>query len=94
MLGAGSWGTALAVHLARLGLSVRLWARRPELAQQLEEEGRNALYLPETEFPEGLRATADLGQAAQHDLALVVVPLTAFARCCGRFSSGGPPGVP
>ena len=94
MLGAGSWGTALAVHLARLGLSVRLWARRPELAQQLEKEGRNALYLPETEFPEGLRATADLGQAAQHDLALVVVPSHGFREVLRSFLERRPAGRP
>jgi glycerol-3-phosphate dehydrogenase (NAD(P)+) len=46
ILGAGSWGTALAVHLARLGREVRLWARNGEFAAALDGGRENAVYLP------------------------------------------------
>ena len=63
MLGAGGWGTALSVHLARLGHGVRLWARDPSLAAQLEAHRVNASYLPAIEFPASLRVTSDLAEA-------------------------------
>ena len=47
VLGAGSWGTALAIQLARAGLRVRLWARDPAHAGRMRAEGRNPRYLPE-----------------------------------------------
>jgi glycerol-3-phosphate dehydrogenase (NAD(P)+) len=64
ILGAGSWGTALAVHLARLGRDVRLWARNGDLAARLESARENATYLPGVSLPPSLHATSDLGQAA------------------------------
>ena len=51
MLGSGSWGTALAVHLARLGHRVALWARKPEIASTLCGERTNRAYLAGIEFP-------------------------------------------
>ena len=78
VLGAGSWGTSLAVHLGRCGLPVRLWARSPELAERLEEQRCNEPYLSGVEFPEGLTTTADLARVADRDLALVVVPSHGF----------------
>jgi len=71
ILGAGSWGTALAVHLARLGRDVRLWARNAELAASLESARENALYLPGVPLPATLPATSDLREAAT-DSAMVV----------------------
>ena len=46
VLGAGSWGTALGVHLARTGHDVRLWARDAALAEQMAMTRVNATYLP------------------------------------------------
>ena len=71
ILGAGSWGTALAVHLARLGRDVRLWARNAELAASLETTRENAVYLPGVSLPATLHATSDLREAAT-DSAMVV----------------------
>lgn len=74
MLGAGSWGTALAVQLARAGFEVPLWARRAEFAERLREERVNDEYLPDIELPESLRPTADLERLGGCDALLVVVP--------------------
>ncbi|MBT8203082.1 MAG: NAD(P)-dependent glycerol-3-phosphate dehydrogenase [Acidimicrobiia bacterium] len=62
VIGAGSWGTTVAA-LASQSAEVRLWSRRPELAEAINTTGRNPDYLAEYPLPEALRATADLGEA-------------------------------
>jgi glycerol-3-phosphate dehydrogenase (NAD(P)+) len=63
VLGAGAWGTALAKVLADAGNDVRLWARRPELADEINNTHRNSAYLGDAELPETIRATADAADA-------------------------------
>jgi glycerol-3-phosphate dehydrogenase (NAD(P)+) len=78
VIGAGSWGTTVAT-LACGAADVRLWARRPDLAQTINETGRNADYLPEFELPGGLRATSDLGEALDGaDVVVMGVPSHGF----------------
>jgi glycerol-3-phosphate dehydrogenase (NAD(P)+) len=57
VLGSGSWGTALGVHLARTGHDVRLWARDAALAEQMAATRVNATYLPGIELPKELHPT-------------------------------------
>ena len=65
ILGAGSFGTALAVHLAGVGgHPVRLWARDPELTRRMAEERVNPEYLPDVELPPGLVPTSDMADLA------------------------------
>jgi glycerol-3-phosphate dehydrogenase (NAD(P)+) len=71
VLGAGSWGTALAVHLARLGHDVRLWGRDAALVDRLTTTRVNADYLPGVTL-DGVRATASI-EAAVGGATLVVV---------------------
>ncbi|MFZ5899433.1 MAG: NAD(P)H-dependent glycerol-3-phosphate dehydrogenase [Bacillota bacterium] len=59
ILGAGSWGTALAVHLARKGLPVTLWARRPDYAAELSLSRENKAYLPGVKIPLSIEISAD-----------------------------------
>jgi glycerol-3-phosphate dehydrogenase (NAD(P)+) len=63
VLGAGSWGTALSLHLASLGHHVRLWARDRELARQMSARGENPTYLPGYRFPDSLLPTDSLAAA-------------------------------
>jgi glycerol-3-phosphate dehydrogenase (NAD(P)+) len=63
VLGAGSWGTALTVHLARNGHQVRLWARDGELVARMRDERRNEPYLPDVPFPPGVTPTGQLDAA-------------------------------
>jgi glycerol-3-phosphate dehydrogenase (NAD(P)+) len=63
VVGAGSWGTALAVHLARLDHDVWLWAREPQLAVEMRERHANAVYLPDVVLPPAVTPTADLAEA-------------------------------
>ncbi len=75
VLGAGSWGTALAVQFARSGRSVRLWGRDPQQLAQMALDGSNERYLPGTEFPAALQIASQLREAlaGAHDV-LVAVP--------------------
>ncbi|WP_308799496.1 NAD(P)H-dependent glycerol-3-phosphate dehydrogenase [Agromyces silvae] len=63
VLGAGSWGTTFAKILADGGADVVVWARRPELAREIQEAKRNSDYLPGVNLPIGLRATSRLDLA-------------------------------
>lgn len=63
VLGAGSWGTTIAKVIAEGGTEVTLWARRPALAAEIMETGRNGDYLPGIDLPKNLTATSDIAQA-------------------------------
>jgi glycerol-3-phosphate dehydrogenase (NAD(P)+) len=71
ILGAGSWGTALAVHLGRIGHDVRLWARDPALVADMSSRRANAVYLPDVHVPDTVTVTHALGDALR-DAELVV----------------------
>ena len=75
VLGAGAWGTALAVVLARRGVAVSLWARQPEVAAALARHRENAAYLPGVTLPEGVAPMADLPGAVEGaGLIVVAIP--------------------
>ena len=79
VLGAGSWGTALAALMARHGHAVTLWGRDAAVAAAIDQQHENTRYLPGISLPDTLRATTDLTAAMQGaDLVLVVVPSHAF----------------
>jgi len=63
VLGAGSWGTALSVHLGRLGHDVRLWARDRSLVEDMRVRRANATYLPDVVLPHSVTVTAAIGEA-------------------------------
>jgi glycerol-3-phosphate dehydrogenase (NAD(P)+) len=74
-IGAGSWGTAVAGLAALNGHDVRLWCRRPELAESINALGTNGDYLPGIRLPDGLRATADIHDAMDGaDVCVMGVP--------------------
>ena len=75
VLGAGSWGTALAVHLARVGHEVRLWARDPVLVNDMRERRANAIYLADVTLPDALSVTNDIADAVKRsDLIVSAIP--------------------
>jgi glycerol-3-phosphate dehydrogenase (NAD(P)+) len=75
VLGAGAWGTALAVAMAQRH-HVRLWCRDPVQAELMARERHNHRYLPDVALPEEVRVTANFSEAlAGADLALIVTPL-------------------
>ncbi|MFP5463524.1 MAG: NAD(P)H-dependent glycerol-3-phosphate dehydrogenase [Gammaproteobacteria bacterium] len=87
VLGAGSWGTALAIALARRGHTVRLWALAPGDAASMNALRVNAQFLPDIVLPPTLTATADLAAAlVGASGVLVVVPSSAFREVLGRLA--------
>ena len=75
VLGAGSWGTALAVHLGRIGHDVRLWARDRALVGDMTARRANAVYLPDVTLPETVLVTDAIDEAlGGTDLVVSAVP--------------------
>jgi glycerol-3-phosphate dehydrogenase (NAD(P)+) len=80
VIGAGSWGTALAMQLVRSGTPAVLWARNPEHVRAMQQAGRNQRFLPDIPFPGGLRLQASLEDAVcATGEVLIAVPSHAFA---------------
>lgn len=75
IVGAGAWGTTLAVLLARAGNPVTLWTHSPESAARLAEARANERYLPGVALPESVRVTSDAAVlAGMHRLYVLAVP--------------------
>lgn len=92
VLGAGSWGTALAIHLARQNHEVTLWARDRTYSQQMQKNRENPRYLPRMAFPSLLSVTANLSEAVKDQEALLVVlPSTALDHLMPEVESLGLP---
>jgi len=84
VLGAGSWGTAMAAMCAQK-IPTTLWARRPELAEAIEGSGRNQVYLPDLALPAGLRATSSLAEAVEGaSVVVMAVPSHGFRAVLGE----------
>lgn len=87
VVGAGSWGTTVAA-LASENAGVTLWARRPELAEAIDEAHENPDYLPGRALPPALSATADLDAAVRDaDVLVMGVPSHGYRDVLGRCSS-------
>src|SRR5688572_14355663 len=75
VLGSGSWGTALAFHLASAGHDVRLWGRNAELIEEMKVRRANAVYLPDIVLPAGVVPTASLDEALRRaDIVVAALP--------------------
>lgn len=72
VLGAGSWGTALAIQFARTGCRTTLWGRDPQHLEQLARERCNARYLPDARFPDTLSVEPDLAAVLSANRDIVV----------------------
>jgi len=89
VIGAGSWGTALAMVAARNQLDVTLWAREPGVALEINRTHRNPFYLSDFELPKNLRATTGLEDAIDGaDFALLVVPSHAMREIATQLGPG------
>ena len=94
VLGAGSWGTALASLAARNGLATTLWGRDAAIVEAIERNHQNPRYLPGIELPGNLRATTDLAAAVSGcDWVLVVVPSHAFTETLRALKPLLPAGI-
>jgi glycerol-3-phosphate dehydrogenase (NAD(P)+) len=79
IIGAGSWGTALAIHLSRSGRDVALWGRDGSRLMRFAQERENTRYLPGFTFPESLRVEEDLKRLiATSPILCLAIPLQAY----------------
>ena len=94
VIGGGAWGTALAQVCARAGMSVRLWAREPEVVAGVNDRRENGLFLPGIELDREIEATADLVDLADSDLVLAVTPAQHLRSSLTAFAPHVRPGLP
>ncbi|QNB45902.1 NAD(P)H-dependent glycerol-3-phosphate dehydrogenase [Thermanaerosceptrum fracticalcis] len=86
VLGAGSWGTALAVLLAKKGFKVNLWGRNSEQIDSLNRARENLHYLPGVVIPHGVTATSDLGESIDSAKYIVLsVPSHSIRELCRKI---------
>ncbi len=94
VIGAGAWGTALAIAARRAGREVILWARDPVLAREIEARRENRRYLPGVTLAEGIEVTHDLTRLGAAEALLLVSPAQALrqvtARVIGRIDPACP----
>ena len=94
VIGAGAWGTALAIAARRAGANVVLQAHEPEVARIIEETRENAQYLPGVIMDDGIRATTELSEAVDNDAVLLVAPAQFLRTVCEEARPHWKPGVP
>jgi glycerol-3-phosphate dehydrogenase (NAD(P)+) len=94
ILGAGSWGTALAILAAKNGCQVLLWGHQPEHISALAADRQNKHYLSGILFPENLSVTSNLEELASFsDIILIAVPSHAFKETLSKFRLFGASGI-
>lgn len=80
VIGAGSWGTALAAYSATRGHETTIWALEPEVAEEINSRHTNGTFLPDAPLPESLRSTNDIAEAARGARYIFSVVPTQFLR--------------
>ncbi len=85
IIGAGAWGTALAIAARRAGRDVVLWGYERETVDEINHEHSNHIYLPGVTLERGIRATSKTADVAAADLILMVVPSQFFRSVAGEF---------
>lgn len=86
VLGAGSWGTSLAIVLAENGHDTLLWSHRKEQANEINIQHTNAKYLPSTILPNNLKATSEISEAVSHaEIIVVAVPTKGIRETCQKM---------
>lgn len=87
VIGAGSWGTAIAFVLAENGHDCLLWTRRQEQVDEINEQRTNKAYLSNVTLPENIQATSSLGQAVTHgDVIVIAVPTKGVRPVCQELN--------
>lgn len=87
IIGAGGWGTALAVLWAKRGNSIVLWGNNPERAARLRETRENAEYLPGIKLPGTIHITSDIADCREADLVVFVTPSVALRSVAQRLQA-------
>jgi glycerol-3-phosphate dehydrogenase (NAD(P)+) len=88
IIGAGAWGTALAVTARRSGREVTLWAHEPEVVSGINIRHENGLFLPGIKLDPGIRATTDPKDILKADAVLAVAPAQFVRATLEHFAAG------
>jgi glycerol-3-phosphate dehydrogenase (NAD(P)+) len=95
VIGAGAWGTSLALTAARAGRQVRLWARETEVVESIAAKRENKLFLPGVSLPASIHATADLKHAVTGAEALLIAaPAQHLRTSLEAVAASAPKGLP
>jgi glycerol-3-phosphate dehydrogenase (NAD(P)+) len=94
VVGAGAWGTALALTARRAGQDVVLWARRQEVADAVNSLHRNPGYLPGVALDPAILATTEHARVAAADIVLLVSPAQHLRTACRTLAPFWRPGTP
>ncbi len=94
VIGAGAWGTALALVCARAGLATRLWVREPEILEAIRRGRENSTFLPKVKIDDAVEATGDLADLAGCDLVLNVTPAQYLRSSLQAFAPYAREGLP
>ncbi len=94
IVGAGAWGTALALVARRAGCDVVVWAHEPEVAEDINRDHANPLYLPGVVLDPNIRATTDPAEAADADAVLLAPPAQHLRRLARRLAPALRDGTP
>ncbi len=89
IVGAGGWGTALAVLWAKRGNPITLWGNNPERADRLRQTRENAEYLPGIRIPESIAVTSEIADCIGADLIVFVTPSVALRSVAQRLHAAG-----
>lgn len=87
IVGAGSWGTALATLAARCGHEVTLWAHDPSVASTITGERENTVYLPGVALASAIRATSDLSDVSGAELVVMATPSHHYRNVLGELAA-------
>jgi glycerol-3-phosphate dehydrogenase (NAD(P)+) len=89
ILGAGGWGTALAVLWSKRGNAVTLWGHNPSRTGRMRETRENAEYLPGVKLPESIQVTSEIAHCLRADLIVFVTPSVALRSVATRIRDAG-----
>lgn len=92
IVGAGGWGTALAVLWAKRGNEITLWGNNEARAAKLRATRENSDYLPGVKVPESVRVTSEMSDCAEADLVVFVTPSMALRPVANRLRAAAPNG--
>jgi glycerol-3-phosphate dehydrogenase (NAD(P)+) len=86
IIGAGAWGTSLALVMRRAGRETLIWGREPEVVAAINQQHENKLFLPDVKLDAGIKATGGLADLAACDALLLVAPAQHTRTLCKQMA--------
>src|SRR6187401_2936444 len=91
VIGAGGWGTALAILWAKQGNEITLWGHNPDRTEKIRRTRENRDYLPGVRLPDSIDVSSDIAECAGADLVVFVTPSTALRSVANQLRSANSP---